>query len=108
LVSCSFSWETREWELISAASLYLIGLYEAVCPSNWEWFFQVDLIPAIRYCFLRFVGGGERIVLENLWSGLLALTRANKWAVLGVLFTLQGTLAISSDVTQLTNERVLK
>jgi len=72
-VSCLFYWETREWELTSAASLYWIGLYEPICPSNWEWFFQVDLIPAIRYCFLRFLGG-----------------------VLGVLFTLQGTLAISS------------
>jgi len=37
-------------------------------------------------------------VSVSCWKtlGLLALTRANKWAVLGVLFTLHGTLTISS------------
>jgi len=53
--------------------LYWIGLYEATCSKKWEWFFQVDLTPAICYSFLRFVGG-----------------------VLGVIFALQGTLAITS------------
>jgi hypothetical protein len=40
-------------------SLYWIGQYEPLRSSKWEWFFQVDLTPAIRYCVLRFVGGGE-------------------------------------------------
>jgi len=53
--------------------LYYIGLYEPVCSERWEWFFQVDLVPAIGYGLLRFVGG-----------------------VFGVLFALNGILAITS------------
>ncbi|KAF8498217.1 hypothetical protein F5888DRAFT_1693645 [Russula emetica] len=41
------------------AALYWIGQYEPLRSSKWEWFFQVDLMRAICYCVLRFIGGGE-------------------------------------------------
>lgn len=43
---------------------------------------------------MRFVGGGEYITLNTL--ALPVLTQAKKSTVLGVLFSLQGTLAITS------------
>ena len=91
---CLLSWDTPRWELTLATSLYWVGLYEAICSKKWEWFFQVDLTPTICYSFLRFVGGGEYITLNTL--ALPVLTRANKSTVLGALFALQGTLAITS------------
>ncbi|KAF8460710.1 hypothetical protein DFH94DRAFT_123393 [Russula ochroleuca] len=56
-----------------AVCLYWIGLYEPVCSKKLEWFFQVDVTRAICYCYLCFTGG-----------------------VIGVLFAIQGTLAITS------------
>lgn len=66
---------TLDWVsgALLAVCLYWVGLYEAICSKKWEWFFHVDLTPTICYSFMRFVGG-----------------------VLGVLFSLQGTLAITS------------
>jgi len=52
--------------------LYWIGQYESVYSTRWVWFFQVDLIRSIRCCVLRFMGG-----------------------VIGVLFAIRGSLAIS-------------
>lgn len=47
-------------------SLYWIGLYEGRCSQKWEWFFRIDLTRAIRYCVLRFIGGGEEVLRSSL------------------------------------------
>jgi len=49
--------------------LYWIGLYEAVEPPMWEWFFHLDRAPAIiifSKCFL----GGVLLALFYLWKFL--------------------------------------
>jgi len=49
--------------------LYWIGLYEAVEPPMWEWFFHVNWAPAINFfskCFL----GGALLFLFYLWEFL--------------------------------------
>jgi len=66
---------TLDWVsgALLAVVLYWIGLYEERDAKKWEWFFQVDLAPAIGYCTKRAIGG-----------------------VMGVLSSLRGTLAITS------------
>jgi len=66
---------TLDWVsgALLAVALYWIGLYEQQDAQKWEWFFQVDLAPAIGYCAKRVIGG-----------------------VMGVLFSLRGTLMITS------------
>lgn len=44
--------------------LYWIGMYEARESTKWEWFFQVDLAPAIGYCTKRVVGEGMPTLLS--------------------------------------------
>ena len=39
--------------------LYWIGLFEERPVKKWEWFFRADLTPAISYCTMRAVGGGQ-------------------------------------------------
>jgi len=66
---------TLDWVsgALLAVALYWIGLYEERNSKKWEWFFQVDLAPAIGYSTKRVVGG-----------------------VMGVLFSLRGALLITS------------
>ncbi|KAN0127279.1 hypothetical protein V8E53_014883 [Lactarius tabidus] len=66
---------TLDWVsgALLAVMLYWIGLYEEKHTNKWEWFFRADLAPAIGYCTKRIVGGA-----------------------MGVLFSLRGTLAITS------------
>lgn len=66
---------TLDWVAgaLLAVALYWIGLYEQRNAKRWEWFYKVDLAPAIAYCTKRVFGG-----------------------VMGVLFSLRGTLAITS------------
>ncbi|KAF8260069.1 hypothetical protein EI94DRAFT_1689981 [Lactarius quietus] len=66
---------TLDWVsgALLAVVLYWIGLYEERASKTWEWFFQVDLAPAIGHCTKRVVGG-----------------------VMGVLFSLHGALTITS------------
>ncbi|KAI9435757.1 hypothetical protein H4582DRAFT_1968557 [Lactarius indigo] len=66
---------TLDWVggALLAVALYWIGLYEQENAKKWGWFFQVDLAPGIGYCAKRVVGG-----------------------VMGILFSLRGTLAITS------------
>ncbi|KAI0298129.1 hypothetical protein B0F90DRAFT_830869 [Multifurca ochricompacta] len=66
---------TLDWisGALLAVALYWIGLYETADVKNWEWFFHIDLTPAIIYSFKRFVGG-----------------------VFGVIFALHGTLTVTS------------
>ncbi|KAH9001843.1 hypothetical protein EDB86DRAFT_404606 [Lactarius hatsudake] len=66
---------TLDWVggALLAVALYWIGLYEQRDAKKWEWFFQVDLAPGIGYYAKRVVGGA-----------------------MGVLFSLRGTLAITS------------
>jgi len=66
---------TLDWVsgAVLAVILYWIGLHETTHLRRWEWFFEVDLTPAICYSFLRFSGG-----------------------VFGVLLAIEGTLAITS------------
>jgi len=55
-----------------AVVLYWIGLYEQRDEIKWEWFFQVDLAPAIGYCTNRVVGG---VMLPLLFlDGLFVFT----------------------------------
>ena len=74
---------------LMTSRLYWIGLYEERDVKKWEWFFKVDLAPAIGYCTKRAVRGGQifdsRVVLV-----LMQIT------VMGVLFSLRGALAITS------------
>jgi hypothetical protein len=48
--------------------LYWIGLYEERDAKKWEWFFQVDLAPAIGQGTKRVVGEGRRThIFPALW-----------------------------------------
>lgn len=66
---------TLDWVsgALLAVMLYWIGLYEARHSRKWEWFFRIDLAPAICYFTKCIVGGA-----------------------MGMLFSLRGTLAITS------------
>ena len=72
--------------------LYWIGLYEEQHAKKWEWFFGADLTPAIGYCTTRIVGGSQHAHIYDS-RVTLVLTRIT---VMGVLFSLRGTLAVSS------------
>ncbi|KAN0136613.1 hypothetical protein V8E53_005660 [Lactarius tabidus] len=50
---------------VLAVVLYWIGLYEGRHSKIWEWFFQVDLAPAIGYCTKRAVGGALWLLFDN-------------------------------------------
>jgi hypothetical protein len=79
-------------QFLMTSRLYWIGLYEERDAKKWEWFFQVDLAPAIGYFTKRAVGGGQ---LTQIFDSrmVLVLTRIT---VMGVLASLRGILAISS------------
>ncbi|KAH9956194.1 hypothetical protein BC827DRAFT_1157903 [Russula dissimulans] len=48
--------------------LYWIGLYEAVEPPMWEWFFHVDWAPAIIFFSKCFLGGGSAYEMAGVAS----------------------------------------
>ncbi|KAN0136617.1 hypothetical protein V8E53_005664, partial [Lactarius tabidus] len=52
---------TLDWVLgaLLAVVLYWIGLYEERDSKKGEWFFRVDLAPAIGYCAKRVVAEGK-------------------------------------------------
>jgi len=50
---------------VLAVVLYWISLYEGQNSKKWEWFFQVDLAPAIGYCTKRVTGGALWLLFFN-------------------------------------------
>jgi len=61
---------TLDWigGALLAAVLYWIGLYEQRDAKKLEWFFRVDLAPAIGYCTKRVVAGGNYTqILPAVW-----------------------------------------
>ncbi|KAH9068043.1 hypothetical protein EDB83DRAFT_675603 [Lactarius deliciosus] len=91
---------TLDWigGALLAVALYWIGLYEQRDAKKWEWFFQVDLAPGIDYYAKRVVGGGKHthISLVVCDTNIDANERTNEHKAMGVLFSLRGTLAITS------------
>lgn len=75
--------------------LYWIGLYQECDSKRWEWFFQVDLAPAISYCTKRIVAAGKlshvsgRVVLVLVWT--------NEHTALWLLFFNNNLFIISLD-----------
>jgi len=66
---------------VLAVVLYWVSLYEGRDSKKWEWFFQVDLAPAIGYCTKRVIGAALWLLfyqnlflssLEGSVSGLVA------------------------------------
>ena len=72
--------------------LYWVGLYEERHAKKWEWFFRADLTSAIGYCTTRVVGGGQ---YAHIYDSRVTLVLI-RITVLGVLFSLRGTLAVTS------------
>jgi len=58
--------------LICALLLRLLKLCEPICPKKWDWFFHLDLVPSICYCFWRFIGGVISVLLAL--GGTLTIT----------------------------------
>jgi len=51
--------------LILATRLLFLTLYQPMIPKKWGWFFHLDLVPSVCYCFWRFVGGGEHVAFAS-------------------------------------------
>ncbi|KAN0136614.1 hypothetical protein V8E53_005661 [Lactarius tabidus] len=64
--------------------LYWVGLYDGRDSKKWEWFFQVDLAPAIGYSTKRVMGAALWLLFhKNLFS--LALEGSVTSIVVGLL-----------------------